>query len=116
MLRVSLFWGLILASLSVSAGDWTDYAIPTKIDLERGKGFMFYGDFGNSMNCTIDNRVYVEIEHPQYKEIYSTVLAAFMSETKVRAYIHECDFIGWYAAAPTTFNILTVGGALEIKH
>lgn len=107
---------LIIFPAAVIAGDWTSYAVPTKIDIERGNGFMFYGEYGNPEECTTENRIYVEIDHPQYKEIYSTVLAAFISGKAVRAYIHECGTVGWYAASPTTFNILTPGGALDIKN
>ena len=106
----------LLAFLSVSsfAGSWATPAVPTRIDVERGNGFMIYGQFGNAGNCSIANKVYVKIDHPQYKELYSTVLAAYMAGKRVQPYINSCITASWYVAPSTTFNTLTSGGSLNI--
>ena len=107
---------LVLISSDAFAGGWVTPAVPTRIDIERGGGFMVYGAFGNVGECTFTNRFYVEINHPQYDQIYSTVLAAYMSGKKVRAYTHVCKGRGWYATLDKTFNTLTPSGALNIQN
>ena len=107
---------LTLISTASVAGGWSNMATPTRVDIERGNGFMVYGRFGNAGTCTITDRFYVQKSHPQYKEIYSTVLAAFMSGKKVQAYIHSCNPVGWYSVASTTYNTLGPSGALNIAN
>lgn len=41
---------------------------------------MVYGNFGNPMNCTNEGRFFNQKTHPQYSEIYSTILAAFTTK------------------------------------
>ncbi|MEY8213230.1 MAG: hypothetical protein RPR97_01965, partial [Colwellia sp.] len=88
---------------------------PTQIDIERGNGFMIYGEFGNPGGCTISDRVYVKSDHPQYKEIYSMVLAAYMAGKRVQPYVNDCLTAGWYVVPSTTFNTLTASGSLNIR-
>lgn len=75
---------------------------------------MIYGAFGNVENCTISDRVFVEKDHPQYNEIYSTVLAAYMSGKKIQPYINLCKTRAWYMTPEKTFNTLTSSGSLNI--
>ncbi|KJY78519.1 hypothetical protein [Vibrio nigripulchritudo] len=105
-----------LLSTSVYAGGWTSFATPTRVDIERGNGFMVYGNFGNPGNCTIQNRFYVQKTHPQYKEVYSMVLAAFTSGKRVQVYIHSCNPVGWYSVSSTTYNTMTPSGAINISN
>lgn len=105
---------VVFFSVNSFAGGWAKAAIPTKIDIERGNGFMMYGSFGNVGGCTFSDKVYVEKSHPQYSEIYSTVLAAHMSGKKVQPYIHVCKTRGWYVTSEKTFNTLTAAGSLNI--
>lgn len=97
-------------------GEWATAAVPTRIDIERGNGFLIYGKFGNAGNCSIANKVYVKINHPQYKELYATVLAAYMAGKRVQPYVNGCITVSWYVHPSTTFNTLTSGGALNIMN
>lgn len=112
-MRSLAFLFSLVASVA-NAGGWSNEAVPTRVDIERDSGFMIYGAFGNGGSCVVPDQIYVQRAHPQYKEIYATVLAAFMSGKKVQAYIHECKSVGWYAVPETTFNNLTPSGALNI--
>lgn len=105
----------LFVSTNVFAGSWTDWAIPTQVDIERGNGFMVYGTFGNAGGCTVAEKFYVKSDHPQYKEIYSAVLAAFTTKKSVRAYISSCEAVTWYSAPSTTYNILSSAGTLNLK-
>lgn len=110
------YLGILFAFFSTCsfAGGWATPAVPTRIEIERGNGFMIYGAFGNAGGCTIPDRIYVEIDHPQYKEIYSTVLVAYMSGKKVEPYIHTCKTRSWYVTPEQTFNTLTSAGTLNL--
>jgi len=76
--------------------------------------FLIYGQFGNAGQCSIADKVYVRINHPQYKELYSTVLAAYMAGKRIQPYINDCITVGWYVRPNTTFNTLTSSGSLNI--
>jgi hypothetical protein len=105
---------LLCASGAASAAGNTNAAVPTRIDVERGNGFMIFGEFGNAGGCTIGNQIYVRISHPQYKELYATALAAFAGKFKLQAYIHGCETVSWYAIPSTTYNIMEPGGAMYL--
>lgn len=107
---------LSVFSVNVFAGGWATPAVPTGVDIVRGEGFMVYGAFGNPGECSAWGKFFVKIDHPQYSEIYSAVLAAYMSGKKVKPYIHGCTSLGWYAVSSTTFNILSSNGALNIQN
>jgi len=106
---------LFVCCTSYAAG-WTQFAVPTQVDIERGNGLMIYSSFGDPGDCVVDDRVYVRSTHPQYKEIYSAVLTAFSAGKQLQFYIHSCDTVIWYSAAPTNYNIMGTGGALNMKH
>lgn len=105
---------LLCASGAASAAGNTNAAVPTRIDVERGNGFMIYGDFGNPGSCVVADRIFVRINHPQYKELYATALAAFAGKYKLAAYVYGCDSNTWYAVASTTFNIVEPSSALYL--
>lgn len=107
---------LVLLSPLSYAGGFTQFATPTKIDIERGGGFMVYGAFGNPGGCTVPDRLYVKKDHSQYDKIYATVLAAFMSGKRVQAYAHSCAPVGWYSVESTTYNTLDPWGVLNITN
>ena len=86
------------------AGGFSEGAIPTRIDIDRGSGVMVYGAFGNPAGCTVADRVYIGITHPQYQQIYSTVLAAFASGKRIQVYSHSCKPVGWYSVDSVTYN------------
>ena len=98
-------WASIVSALvistQVSAAGFSNFATPTRIDIERDNGFMIYGDFGNAGECTNSNQIYVQSSHPQYDKIYAAALAAFTSGAKVQAYIHSCTTIRWYSTSRT---------------
>lgn len=100
---------LLISSTATYAGGYGAWATPTRIDVERGNGFMFYGAFGNPNNCSSNTRFYVPISHPQYEQIYALVLAAFTSGKQVLPYFDKCDPVMWYSAATVTYNYVTYG-------
>jgi hypothetical protein len=111
---IALF--LFLTSLSVFAGGFTDAAVPTRIDLVQAgsAGFMVYGHFRNVSSCSVSNQFYVEIGHPQYNQIYSTVLAAFMAGKKIWIYSHACKPVPWYTVDTVTYNTMEPSGSIQI--
>jgi hypothetical protein len=107
---------LTFTSFSVFAGGFTNAAVPTRIDLVQAgsAGFMVFGEFGNVSNCTVSNQFYVEIGHPQYNQIYSTVLAAFMAGKKIWVYSHACKPVPWYTVNTVTYNTMEPSGSIQI--
>ena len=106
---------LIISTQSL-AGGFSNFAIPTRIDIDRGNGFMIYGDFGNPGNCTTANRLYVQKTHPQYDQMYAMALTAFTSGKKIQGYSHNCASVSWYTATTTTYNTLADQGTLYITN
>ena len=88
-------------SASQAFAGWTDSAVPSRVDLDRGNGFMVWGDFGNPNSCQNGDQFYVNKDHPQYKEIYSMVLTAIVSGRMVKAYITSCEQALWYSSNTT---------------
>ncbi len=97
-----------------AAGGSTAYAVPTKIEIVRGQGFIIFGAYGNPgpTPCTRVDTIWVPISHPQYSELLSTALSAFAGQFKLQAYVHTCTSIGWHGG---TYNELTSHGALYIS-
>ncbi|MET1257581.1 DUF5992 family protein, partial [Aliikangiella maris] len=117
IMRIILLSFLIFISIHVKAGDFLTAAVPTGIDIVQAgnTGFMIYGQFGNK-GCTTSNSVFVKLEHPQYAQIYSTALAAFMAGKKIQAYTHGCEAVGWYSNASITYNVLGPSGSLYLRN
>lgn len=107
MLRLISIIALSLVSVPSYAGAFSNWAVPTRIDLERGNGVLVYGEFGNAGDCVITNKVYIPESHPQYDKAYAMVLAAFTAGKEVVFYIDQCLPVGWYAQASNTFNATT---------
>lgn len=107
-----------LTSFSIIAGGFTNAAVPLGIDLVQAgsAGFMLHGLFGNPSGCTVTDQIFVEAGHPQYKEIYSTVLAAYMAGKKVIVYSHTCKPGPWYSVNSTTYNTMENSGSLYIRN
>lgn len=110
---------IVAALLSVSvpanaAGGWTNYAVPTKVEIVRNEGFMIFGEFGNpgSTPCTSANGVWVARTHSEYTEILSSALAAVAGQLKLRIYAHNCATVSWHG---TDYNQLTSSGAMFIS-
>ena len=71
------------------------------------------GELGDAAGCGTDGFLWVAPGHPQYDQLYSTALAAFMSGKKIQAYAHTCTEIAWHGGS---FSTLNGSGALYIKH
>ena len=107
---------LFFMSCQSIAGGWSNAATPTRIDIERGGGLMIYGGFGNPGNCVVSGRIYIEIDHPQYEQVYAMVLMAYASGKKIQAYSHHCKPVGWYSVTSTTYNVVAPYGAVNIMN
>lgn len=105
---------LLFLSMPALSGAFSNAAVPTRIDIERGNGFMVYGSFGNPMNCTNEARFFIQKKHPQYSEIYSTILAAFTTKKRIQLYAHSCTPVGWYSKPEVTYNTVTPAGTVFI--
>ncbi|EDP60241.1 hypothetical protein AND4_02493 [Vibrio sp. AND4] len=113
MMKLAIL-SMLFFSIPAISGSFSSSAVPTRIDIERGNGFMLYGSFGNPMNCTKGNQFFIKKTHPQYSEIYSTVLAAFTAKKKLVLYAHSCTPVGWYSRPEVTYNTVTPSGTVYI--
>ncbi|MCU8089766.1 hypothetical protein [Shewanella sp. SM21] len=107
---------LPLFACNVWAGGFTAFAIPTRIDIDRGNGLMVFGAFGNPGGCTVGDRIYININHPQYQQIYAAILAAFASGKKIQAYSHECKPASWYSVEAVTYNHVEPYSAVNLMN
>ena len=105
---------LLFLSMPALSGAFSNVAVPTRVDIERGNGFMVYGNFGNPMNCTYGERFFIQKTHPQYSEIYSTILAAFTANKKIKLYSSSCQPATWYSKPEFTYNTVTSNGTVYI--
>jgi hypothetical protein len=103
----------LLFVMNGAHAQFTQFAVPTKIELHTSTGFLVYGDFGSPVGCTVPNVIFVSINHSQYKQAYATVLSAYLTKKKVYAYIHSCETLGFYSSS-TTVNSLHPGGVFGI--
>jgi hypothetical protein len=113
-MKTVVILALAMATSSANAGNWSAAAIPTKVEIVNGAGFMVSGAFGNALGCTSPNLLFVKIDHPQYRQMYATVLTAISTGTKIYDYAHFCQPVGWYSGAETTYNVVTADGTLAI--
>ena len=95
---------LVLLSSPCLAGDFTQWGVPTRVDVVRNEGVMVYGSFGNPNGCTIANQIFIPIGHSQYNQIYAMLLMALAAGKPIQAYVDQCATQGWYAGSSTTFN------------
>lgn len=102
-------------SSSAVAGGTSALGVPTKIEIVRSEGFLIVGEFGNPGGCTFGNQLFVKSDHPQYKQIYAAAMSAYLSKAKVSAYVHGCEPVVWYSAAPNTFNVVYSYSSLAIS-
>jgi hypothetical protein len=101
---------------TVLAAGYSTFAVPTRIEVERGEGFAIYGDFGNPGGCSgaYSNVLFVRSSSPHYKEMYAATLAAFAGKYRISAYVVNCQTITWYANSPDTLNMVDTNSVLRI--
>ncbi len=97
---------VLMSSANAFAGGWTNSGSVEFVELVRGQGFLVKGDFGSGIGCVnaAADYLWVAIDHPQYDQLYSTVLAGYMAGKKIRAYAHTCTEIGWHGGSYSTLN------------
>lgn len=110
-----LIFGLFCLGIA-NAGGFSLAAVPSKVDIIPGGGFVVFGAFGNAGGCTQSNHLYVKGDHPQYKQMYAAALAAFVSGNKIYGYVHTCEPIGWYSVPETTYNVVTANGSFAVSN
>ncbi len=97
----------------VMAGDWTSAASVENIEIIRGQGFQIKGEFGNPSECEHGNAVFIALEHPQYDQLLSMSMAAFMGNKRLKIFSHQCASYGWHGG---NYNELTVSGAMYLQN
>ena len=107
-------FALILFS-TTSYAEYTPWAIPTNVALVGSQGFRVVASFGVPYNCEVPNQVFVSINHPQYKEIYSMVLAAYASQSKIKFEVRKCGIIGWLSSSPIAILDSSAAGDAQIS-
>lgn len=114
-----IIWGLLITIISTGnlatpcfAAGYSEVAVPLRVDT-LAEGFVVHGQFGNAANCNANsnNWFFVPSSHPQYSTLYSTVLAAKFTNTKIQVYLHQCVATGWHGY---TFGTLTNEGMLAL--
>lgn len=76
---------------------------------------MVYGTFGNPGGCTVPDQFFVAISHPQYNQIYATLMMAMATGRQIMTYSIECDPVTWYSVSTTTYNTVTGGSAVNVQ-
>lgn len=112
-MKAVVFGLCMLSCAMVYAGGLSEAAVPTKVDIVSD-GFMITGVFGNAGGCSSSNKLFIKIDHPQYKTLYATALTAFVSKQKIVGYVHSCEPVNWYSAPSYTYNIVQGYGSLAI--
>jgi hypothetical protein len=115
-MRAAITIALLAAGGVASAGGWSNAAVPQRVDIERGNGLMIYGSFGNSGSCVVSDAIYVKIDHPQYKQIYSAVMAALAGKLRIQAYVATCESVSWYSLPSVTYNIADLSSAVNVMN
>lgn len=106
-----IFVLLSIYSCVLDAAGWTSVASVEHVEVIRAQGFEVKGAFGNPSNCETGDSVFVSIEHPQYDQLLSVALAAFMGNKKLRIYSHQCVNYGWHGG---TYNELISHGSMYL--
>jgi hypothetical protein len=106
---------LAISSSALAGGGWTGWAVPVRVDVVRNEGVMVYGSFGNPGGCTVADQFFVAIGHPQYNQIYATLMTALTAGRQVMAYVDSCSPETWYTVSSVTFNFVDVSSALNIQ-
>jgi len=95
-----------IISVQGYCGGYSNWAKPTDLNIIGASGFRVNGVFGKLTECVLNDQVFIKSDHPQYKEIYSMVLAAYSSNKEVRFYLSECVVVNWISAdSISTFSI-----------
>lgn len=115
-MRWFLLFGMFWVSMPVQSADYTNAAIPLRTNIVRNDGFMIDGGFGNPAECTVSDQLFVRADHPQYRLIYDTVLAAAINNRRIFAYVLRCQDVTWYALPGTTFNVIEPTGSVGLTY
>lgn len=110
-MKKTIFVLLAIYSSCLYAAGWTNTASVEHVEVIRAQGFEIKGTFGNPSNCEVGDSVFVSIEHPQYDQLLSVALAAFMGNKKLRIYSHQCVNYGWHGG---THNELISHGSMYL--
>ena len=101
---------------AVHAGHYTPTFTITSIEVLRNQGALIKGNLGNPAACTINNYLFIPKSHPQYDQMYSTVLAAYMGNKKIVAYAHKCEAVGWHWDRTKSVSTVTKDGTITIQN
>lgn len=107
---------ILFVSGQAYSASYSEAGVPSLVRIVSDVGFRVSSDgFGNPEDCGIPNQIVVELDHPQYKEIYSTVLAAYMAKKKVRFYVNSCKVHGWISSSSMNTLNATQTNQVEIR-
>lgn len=100
-------WAILLAWAACApcfAGNFTSWAVPTRVDVVRNEGVMVYGSFGNANGCTVADQFFIPVGHAQYNQIYALLMTALASGMAVQAYVDQCAAQDWYTVPSNTMD------------
>jgi|GEM_PF-3183194 len=115
LIKLVFFAALVATSTSSLAGGWTGWAVPVRVDVVRNEGIMVYGSFGNPSGCTVSDQIFVAFSHPQYNQIYATLMTALAVGRQVMAYSVGCAPEPWYSVSSVTYNSVDGSSAVNIQ-
>jgi hypothetical protein len=85
----------MLMSVSAYAGNYSSWAVPTRVELVSG-GVLIHGAFGDPNNCGKANYMYVSETDSRYDSVLSMSLAALMGKREMRLYSSKCTSVGFH--------------------
>lgn len=115
LIKLAFSTALLAISSSSLAGGWTGWGVPVRVDVVRNEGVMVYGSFGNPGGCTVSDQFFVAFNHPQYNQIYATLMTALVAGRSVMAYADSCSPETWYSVSSVTYNSVDASSALNIQ-
>ena len=108
---IGLFF--MLMSISAYAGDYSDWAVPTNVELVSG-GVLIYGAFGDPNKCGKPNYIYVSESDSRYDSVLSMALAALMGNREMQFYSNNCTSVHFHWSGDV-INENRSGQAVYIK-
>ena len=86
---------LILVMSKAYSGDYTNWAVPTHIELVSG-GVLIYGPFGDPNGCGQSDKVFISEADSKFDSALSIALAAHLGGKELRLYSNSCTSVPFH--------------------